>query len=446
MIKTDEISQLLKAQLQGFEKRLDVAEVGYVISVGDGIARVYGLDKVMAGELLAFPHDLYGMALNLEEDSVGVVLMGETDLVKEGDEVRRTGEIMSVPVSSGLLGRVVDPLGQPVDGKGPIEEERRVPIERIAPGIVAREPVKTPLQTGLKAIDTMIPIGRGQRELIIGDRQTGKTAIAIDSIINQRETGVICIYVAVGQKRSTIAQVVKTLERYGFEWDGEVLYQSRRQSCYDEALQTLLRDERLYACSCTRKEIAAIARQGEEGPVYPGTCRGKPPSGRKARALRLFTDDRLITFADTVYGAVTQRVETEVGDFVVQRADGLTAYQLAVVVDDALQGVTEVVRGADLLFSTPRQILLQQLLDYPTPDYLHVPLARNAAGEKLSKQTGATALDPSRPGPALMAALTFLGQHPPPGLGEESLETIWEWAIAHWKVAAIPRSETAQTR
>jgi F-type H+/Na+-transporting ATPase subunit alpha len=214
MIKTDEISQLLKAQLQGFEKRLDVAEVGYVISVGDGIARVYGLDKVMAGELLAFPHDLYGMALNLEEDSVGVVLMGETDLVKEGDEVRRTGEIMSVPVSSGLLGRVVDPLGQPVDGKGPIEEERRVPIERIAPGIVAREPVKTPLQTGLKAIDTMIPIGRGQRELIIGDRQTGKTAIAIDSIINQRETGVICIYVAVGQKRSTIAQVVKTLERY----------------------------------------------------------------------------------------------------------------------------------------------------------------------------------------------------------------------------------------
>ncbi|MEJ2059089.1 MAG: tRNA glutamyl-Q(34) synthetase GluQRS [Gammaproteobacteria bacterium] len=241
-------------------------------------------------------------------------------------------------------------------------------------------------------------------------------------------------------------QILKTLERYGFEWDGEVLYQSRRQSCYDEALQTLLRDERLYACSCTRKEIAAIARQGEEGPVYPGTCRGKPPSGRKARALRLFTDDRLITFADTVYGAVTQRVETEVGDFVVQRADGLTAYQLAVVVDDALQGVTEVVRGADLLFSTPRQILLQQLLDYPTPDYLHVPLARNAAGEKLSKQTGATALDPSRPGPALMAALTFLGQHPPPGLGEESLETIWEWAIAHWKVAAIPRSETAQTR
>ena len=215
MIKTDEISKILKAQLEGFESRIDVAEVGYVTSVGDGIARIYGLEKAMAGELLAFPHDVYGMALNLEEDSVGAVLMGETDKIREGDEVRRTGQIMSVPVSEAMVGRVVDPLGQPQDGKGPIDYKERYPIERIAPGIVHREPVKVPLQTGLKAIDAMIPIGRGQRELIIGDRQTGKTAVAVDTIINQKGKGVICIYVAIGQKRSTIAQVVKTLTDYG---------------------------------------------------------------------------------------------------------------------------------------------------------------------------------------------------------------------------------------
>jgi F-type H+-transporting ATPase subunit alpha len=189
-----------------------VAETGYVLTVGDGIARVYGLDKVMAGEMLDFGEGLYGLALNLEEDSVGVVLMGETSHVKEGDEVRRTGNIMSVPVSEGLIGRVVDPIGSPQDGRGPIEATERYPIERIAPGIVQRESVRVPLQTGLKAVDAMIPIGRGQRELIIGDRQTGKTALAVDTIINQGETGVICIYVAIGQKRSTIAQVVKTLE------------------------------------------------------------------------------------------------------------------------------------------------------------------------------------------------------------------------------------------
>jgi F-type H+-transporting ATPase subunit alpha len=214
MIKTDEISKILKAQLEGFESRLDVAEVGYVTSVGDGIARIYGLEKVMAGELLAFPGNLYGMALNLEEDSIGAVLMGETSHVKEGDEVRRTGQIMSVPVGEANIGRVIDPLGEPQDGRGPIEASNRYPIERIAPGIVEREPVKVPLQTGLKAIDAMIPIGRGQRELIIGDRQTGKTAVAVDTIINQKGTGVICIYVAIGQKRSTIAQVVKTLQDY----------------------------------------------------------------------------------------------------------------------------------------------------------------------------------------------------------------------------------------
>ncbi|MGA9751904.1 MAG: F0F1 ATP synthase subunit alpha [Acidobacteriota bacterium] len=215
MIKTDEISRILKAQLEGYETKLDVAEVGYVTSVGDGIARIYGLEKVMAGELLAFPGDMFGMALNLEEDSVGAVLMGETDKIREGDEVRRTKQIMSVPVTEGMIGRVIDPIGLVQDGRGPIESTERYPIERIAPGIVQREPVKVPLQTGLKPIDAMIPIGRGQRELIIGDRQTGKTAVALDTIINQKGKGVICIYVAIGQKRSTVAQVVKTLEDYG---------------------------------------------------------------------------------------------------------------------------------------------------------------------------------------------------------------------------------------
>ena len=215
MIKTDEISKILKAQLEGFESRIDVAEVGYVTSVGDGIARIYGLEKAMAGELLAFPNDVYGMALNLEEDSVGAVLMGETDKIREGDEVRRTKQIMSVPVSEAMIGRVVSPLGEPQDGRGPIDYKERFPIERIAPGIVQREPVKVPLQTGLKAIDAMIPIGRGQRELIIGDRQTGKTSIIVDTIINQKGKGVVCIYVAIGQKRSTIAQVVKQLQDNG---------------------------------------------------------------------------------------------------------------------------------------------------------------------------------------------------------------------------------------
>jgi len=211
MIKSDEISKILKAQLEGFVTRLDVAEVGSVLSVGDGIARLYGLDNVMAGEMLEFPGELYGMALNLEEDSVGAVLMGETSHVKEGDQVRRTGKIMSVAVSDALVGRVVDPLGLPLDGRGAISADTRMPMERIAPGIVGREPVKKPLQTGLKAIDAMIPIGLGQRELIIGDRQTGKTAIALDAILHQKDSGVLCIYVAIGQKRSTIAQVVKTL-------------------------------------------------------------------------------------------------------------------------------------------------------------------------------------------------------------------------------------------
>ena len=214
-LKAEEITEIIREQLTGIGRGVDVAEVGTVVSVGDGIARVYGLDRVMAGELVQFPHNVVGLALNLEEDNVGIVLLGEYQGIKEGDEVRRTGRIMSVPVGPAVVGRVVNPLGLPIDGRGPIEAAEYYPIERIAPGVVDRKPVKEPLQTGLKAIDSMIPIGRGQRELIIGDRQTGKTAIAVDTIINQKGKGVICIYVAIGQKKSTVAQVVKTLEDYG---------------------------------------------------------------------------------------------------------------------------------------------------------------------------------------------------------------------------------------
>ena len=214
-LKAEEITEIIRQQLSGIGKGVDVSEVGSVVSVGDGIARVYGLDRVMAGELVQFPHDVAGLALNLEEDNVGVVLLGEYQAIREGDEVRRTGRIMSVPVGPNLIGRVVNPLGIPIDGKGAVESAEYYPIERIAPGVVDRKPVKEPLQTGLKAIDSMIPIGRGQRELIIGDRQTGKTAIAIDTIINQKGKDVVCIYVAIGQKKSTVAQVVKTLEDYG---------------------------------------------------------------------------------------------------------------------------------------------------------------------------------------------------------------------------------------
>ena len=214
-IKADEIASVLRQQIEGFEGGVDVSEEGAVISVGDGIARVYGLENCMAGELLQLPQGVMGMALNLEEESVGAVLLGDYVKIKEGDTVRRTGRIMEVPIGEALVGRVVNPLGQPQDGKGPIATEATGPLERIAPGVVDRQPVKEPLQTGLKAIDAMIPIGRGQRELIIGDRQTGKTAIAIDAILNQKDSGVICIYVAVGQKRSTVAQVVKTLQERG---------------------------------------------------------------------------------------------------------------------------------------------------------------------------------------------------------------------------------------
>jgi F-type H+/Na+-transporting ATPase subunit alpha len=211
-IKADEISKIIREQIGSFAVDVDVSEVGSIISIGDGIARVHGVEHAMAGEMLEFPHGVFGIALNLEEDSVGAVLLGEFKEIKEGDLVKRTGRIISVPVGDEMLGRVVNALGQPVDGKGPVATKQYAPIERIAPGVVDRQPVKEPLQTGLKAIDAMVPIGRGQRELIIGDRQTGKTAVAIDTILNQKETGVVCIYNAIGQKQSTIAQVVRTLE------------------------------------------------------------------------------------------------------------------------------------------------------------------------------------------------------------------------------------------
>jgi F-type H+/Na+-transporting ATPase subunit alpha len=214
-IRAAEISEFIKKQIQSYGREVEVRETGRVLSTGDGIARIYGLDKAAAGELLEFPHDVYGIVLNLEEDNVGAAIFGEAQEIREGDEVRRTGRIAEVPVGEGLLGRVVDALGQPIDGKGLIEATEARRIELKAPGIIARQPVKEPLQTGIKAIDSMIPIGRGQRELIIGDRQTGKTAVAIDTIINQRGGDVVCIYVAIGQKRSTVAQVVDKLARYG---------------------------------------------------------------------------------------------------------------------------------------------------------------------------------------------------------------------------------------
>ncbi len=214
-IRANEIAALLRQQIAGHEPGVEVAEVGAVVSSGDGIARVHGLERVMYGELVELPNDVFGLALNLEESSVGLVLFGDVNSIREGDEARRTRRILQVPVGQAMKGRVVDALGRPIDGKGPIETTDANAVERIAPGIVARQPVKEPLQTGIKAVDAMIPIGRGQRELIIGDRQTGKTAIAVDAIINQRDTGVVCVYVAIGQKLSTVAQVVKTLDDHG---------------------------------------------------------------------------------------------------------------------------------------------------------------------------------------------------------------------------------------
>ena len=214
-IRADEITRVLRDEIENYDSAVSVTETGFVISVGDGIARIHGLEKVMAGELIEFSHGVSGIALNLEEDQVGAVLLGDYTELKEGDEVRRTGRIMSIPVGEAMIGRVVDALGRPIDDKGPVDTHQFNPLEALAPGVVDRQPVKEPLQTGIKAIDAMIPIGRGQRELIIGDRQTGKTTIALDTIYNQKGGDVICIYVAIGQKRSTVAQVVKTLTNLG---------------------------------------------------------------------------------------------------------------------------------------------------------------------------------------------------------------------------------------
>jgi F-type H+/Na+-transporting ATPase subunit alpha len=214
-IHADEITNILRQEIENYEGAVNVQEVGAVISVGDGIAHIHGLDKVMAGELIEFPHDVAGIAMNLEEDQVGAVLLGDYTEIKEGDEVRRTRRIMSVPVGEGLIGRVVDALGVPIDGKGAIEAKQYNPVERLAPGVVARQPVKEPMQTGIKAIDSMIPIGRGQRELIIGDRQTGKTSIGIDAIINNKDRDLICVYVAIGQRKAAVVQLANVLEEAG---------------------------------------------------------------------------------------------------------------------------------------------------------------------------------------------------------------------------------------
>ena len=287
VIKAEEISRIIREQIGSFAVDVDVAEVGSVISLGDGIARVHGVENVMAGEMLEFPHDVFGIALNLEEESVGAVLLGEFKEIKEGDQVKRTGRIISVPVGEQILGRVVNALGRPIDGKGPIVTKQFAPIERLAPGVVDRQPVKEPLQTGLKAIDAMVPIGRGQRELIIGDRQTGKTALALDTILNQKDTGVICIYNAIGQKQSTVAQVVKTLEdadalRYSIVVAGTasdpapLLYISPYSAC---AMGEYFRDSGRHALCVyddlskhaqAYREISLLLRRPPGREAYPG--------------------------------------------------------------------------------------------------------------------------------------------------------------------------------
>ena len=286
-IKAEEISKIIRDQIGSYAVEVDVAEVGSVVSLGDGIARVHGVERAMAGEMLEFPHGVFGIALNLEEDGVGAVLLGEYTEIKEGDIVKRTGRIISVPVGEELLGRVVNALGQPIDGKGPITTKTFMPIERIAPGVVDRQPVREPLQTGLKAIDAMVPIGRGQRELIIGDRQTGKTAVAVDTIINQRDKDVICIYNAIGQKQSTIAQVVRILEeadalRYsiivaaGASDPAPLLYISPYSACTmgeffrDSGRHALCVYDDLSKHAQAYREISLLLRRPPGREAYPG--------------------------------------------------------------------------------------------------------------------------------------------------------------------------------
>jgi len=286
-IKADEISKIIREQIGSYAVDVDVAEVGSIVSIGDGIARVHGVENAMAGEMLEFPHGVFGIALNLEEESVGAVLLGEFRNIKEGDLVKRTGRIISVPVGEELLGRVVNALGQPIDGKGPIATKQFSPIERLAPGVVDRQSVREPLQTGLKAIDSMVPIGRGQRELIIGDRQTGKTAVAIDAILNQKDTGVICIYNAIGQKQSTVAQVVRTLEeadamRYTIvvaataSDPAPLLYISPYSACTfgeffrDSARHALVIYDDLSKHAQAYREISLLLRRPPGREAYPG--------------------------------------------------------------------------------------------------------------------------------------------------------------------------------
>jgi F-type H+-transporting ATPase subunit alpha len=286
-IKADEITTLIREQIENYESRVSVDEVGTIISLGDGIARVHGLDKVMAGELIEFGHGVAGLAMNLEEDQVGAVLLGDYTEIKEGGEVKRTGKIMSVPTGEGMIGRVVNALGQPVDGKGPITASKDIPIERIAPGVIDRQPVREPMATGIKAIDSMIPIGRGQRELIIGDRQTGKTAVALDTIINSKGNNLICIYCAIGQKRSSIAQVVKVLEDYGaMEYTivvaasasepAPMLYLSPYSACAmgeffrDSGKHALVIFDDLSKHAAAYREISLLLRRPPGREAYPG--------------------------------------------------------------------------------------------------------------------------------------------------------------------------------
>ncbi|HWG37219.1 MAG TPA: F0F1 ATP synthase subunit alpha [Terriglobales bacterium] len=286
-LRTDEISEILRAQIENYDAVMAVDEVGTVVSVGDGIARIHGLEKVMAGELLEFPHGVAGIAMNLEEDQVGTVMLGDFASIREGDQVKRTHRIMSIPVGEAMIGRVVNALGQPLDGKGPIVTTEFNAIERIAPGVLDRSPVKEPMQTGLKAIDAMVPVGRGQRELIIGDRQTGKTAVALDTILNSRGKDLICIYVAIGQKRSTVAQVVATLERYGaMEYTivvaatasdpAPMLYLAPYAGC---ALGEYFRDSKRHALTiyddlskhaAAYREISLLLRRPPGREAYPG--------------------------------------------------------------------------------------------------------------------------------------------------------------------------------